>query len=77
MPYEYDTEERAAPIVLDLWDSDQGLLESNDFLGRTVIFLNDPSPRVQSCISRDANEIRNPVWLPVSRTMVVPSVDAS
>ena len=39
--YDFSTPAEAPPIVLNIWDEDLGVLESNDFIGRAVIFLSD------------------------------------
>lgn len=36
---EFDTLETAPPIVLNVWDRDDGVLETDDFLGMAVIFI--------------------------------------
>jgi hypothetical protein len=33
----------APPLVLNVWDKDEGILESDDLIGRAVIFLKDAS----------------------------------
>ena len=35
--------EDAPPIVLNIWDMDAGLIDSKDYLGRSVIYLNEAS----------------------------------
>lgn len=39
--YDFMTQEDAPPIILNIFDEDTGVLASNDFLGRAVIFLKD------------------------------------
>lgn len=39
---EFDTFDTAPPIVLNVWDRD-GVLETDDFLGRAIIFINEAS----------------------------------
>lgn len=39
--YDFLSPEDAPPIVLNIWDKDEGIMESDDFLGRAVIFLKD------------------------------------
>ena len=52
IPFQYDTIERAMPIVLDLFDYDDEILDStDDFMGRCVLFLRDKD--VQSVLSND------------------------
>jgi len=41
--FEFDKLETAPPVVLDLFDKDYGVLDSDDYLGRAQIFLNDAS----------------------------------
>lgn len=48
------------PIVLDIYDHDSGTFSSDDFIGRSVIFLGEN----EDCVSR--NETRPvPKWFPV------------
>lgn len=65
VPFHMDTLERAAPIILNVWDHDDELLDSSDdLIGRAVVFLDDPA--MADIISRE-DVIREPKWLPVSR----------
>jgi hypothetical protein len=41
--YDFLTPEDAPPIILNIWDKDGGVMETDDFLGRAVIFLKDAS----------------------------------
>lgn len=37
------TQEDAPPLILNIWDKDEGAFDSDDFLGRAVIYLKDAS----------------------------------
>lgn len=39
--YDFTTPSEAPPIILNIWDKDEGMFESDDFIGRAVIFLED------------------------------------
>ena len=39
--YDYDNLADAPPVVLNLWDHDDALMDSDDFLGRCVVYLQD------------------------------------
>jgi len=39
--YDFASVEEAPPLVLNIWDKDEGILESDDLIGRAVIFLKD------------------------------------
>jgi hypothetical protein len=41
--YDFLTPADAPPIILNIWDKDEGVLDSDDFIGRAVIFLKDAS----------------------------------
>jgi hypothetical protein len=49
------TREDSPPIILNIWDRDAGAFESDDFLGRSVIYLRD------AALSEDDN-IPLPKW---------------
>lgn len=53
--YDFMTPEDSPPIILNIWDKDEGAFDSDDFLGRAVIFLKDAS------LSEDDN-IPLPKW---------------
>ena len=53
--YDYQTPADAPPIILNIWDKDEGVLESDDFIGRAVIYLKD------AAIS-DNDSIPEPKW---------------
>jgi hypothetical protein len=54
---DYDQPETAPPIVLNLWDKDNDILDStDDFMGRAVIFMQD------AVISRDNSVPPEPKW---------------
>lgn len=55
--YDFDTEEEAPPIILEVYDADIGLLtDSEDFLGRAVINIKD------SHYTSDPVVIPEPKW---------------
>ena len=56
---EFDNVEDAPPIILDLIDLDFGLIQTEDFIGRAVVFLKDIK------FSEDDN-IPKPQWFPVT-----------
>ncbi len=39
--YEFDQIPNAPPIVLNIWDKDEDILDGDDYLGRSVVFLKD------------------------------------
>lgn len=42
IPYEFNTIERAPPLVLNIFDTDDEILDStDDYIGRAVIFLHE------------------------------------
>lgn len=41
--YDYSSLDDAPPVVLNLWDKDDAILDSDDFLGRSVVYLNEAS----------------------------------
>ena len=42
IPFEFNTIERAPPLVLNIFDTDEDLLDStDDYIGRAVIFLQE------------------------------------
>ena len=43
MHYDYSSLDDAPPVVLNLWDQDDSILDSDDFLGRSVVYLKDAS----------------------------------
>ena len=50
----------APPVVLDIYDHDSGAFSSDDYIGRSVIFLD----KAEDCVSR--NERRPaPMWFPI------------
>jgi hypothetical protein len=53
--YDYDNINDAPPVVLNIWDKDDDLLDSDDYLGRCVVYLNKAS------ISQD-DTIPTPLW---------------
>ena len=55
--YDFDEKENAPPIILEVFDSDAGLIsDSADFLGRAVINLTDTS------YTEETNVIPRPKW---------------
>jgi hypothetical protein len=48
------------PIVLDIYDQDTGTFDSDDFIGRSVIFID----KAQSSISRN-DSVPTPQWFPI------------
>lgn len=54
--YDYDTLNDAPPVVLNIWDKDEELLDStDDYLGRCVVYLNN------AAVSHD-DRIPEPKW---------------
>ncbi len=47
--------EDAPPIILNIWDEDKSTFDSDDFLGRAVVYLND------AALSKD-DTIPIPKW---------------
>jgi len=45
----------APPVVLNIWDKDEAILDSDDYLGRCVVYLHEAS------ISQD-DTIPQPKW---------------
>lgn len=39
--YDFTKKEDAPPIILNIWDKDEGAFSNDDFIGRAVIPLND------------------------------------
>lgn len=52
---DFDTPETAPPIVLNIWDKDIGIIDSEDFMGRAVISIKDAS-------KSDNDTIPTPKW---------------
>lgn len=46
--YDMPDLENAPPIVFNVWDSDPGIIDSKDYLGRAVIYLNQCSSNLNS-----------------------------
>ena len=70
MLYDMSDIENAPPIVLNIWDMDAGLIDSKDYLGRSVIYLNEAS----SNLTEDGkdpdddtinNQVPKPKWEPI------------
>jgi hypothetical protein len=53
--YDYDTIHDAPPVVLNIWDKDEAILDTDDYLGRCVVYLNEAS------LSFD-DSIKEPKW---------------
>ena len=53
--YDYDTLNDAPPVVLNIWDKDEQILDTDDYLGRCVVYLNKAS------VSYD-DSIPEPKW---------------
>lgn len=66
MLYDMADLETAPPIVFNIWDRDEDLLDStDDYLGRAVIYLNEASSNLTEHGSEDdiyANNIPKPKW---------------
>jgi hypothetical protein len=41
--YDFVTPAEAPPIVLNIWDKDEGIMDGDDFIGRAIIPLNEAS----------------------------------
>ena len=39
--YDFDNLNDAPPVVMNIWDSDEGAFDKDDYLGRCVVYLND------------------------------------
>lgn len=60
VPFEFTSQDRARPIILNLFDTDEELFDStDDFIGRAVIFLH----QINEISNTDA--IPYPCWHPV------------
>ena len=53
---DFTTPTEAPPIVLNIWDKDEGILDSDDFIGRSVIFFKD------AAVSNDDTIPPEPKW---------------
>ena len=53
--YDYDNLDDAPPVVLDIWDEDPGMLDSADYMGRCVVYLDN----ARVCAD---NSIPTPQW---------------
>lgn len=67
MLYDMADLESAAPIVMNLWDKDSGIVsDSYDFLGRCTVFLKDASTNLTmdnlANEKENANSIPKPKW---------------
>lgn len=62
--------ETAAPIIFDMWDYDDGFLDGNDFLGRSIINLSD------AAISF-GNKIPTPKWHDIKINVTNPKETAN
>lgn len=65
--YDMANVESSPPIVLSIWDKDTGVLESDDYLGRAVIRLDEAATNLSDeSDSRDEetklNDIPPPKW---------------
>lgn len=72
----YDLDD-APPIVLNVYDTDDGLFDSDDYMGRAVIFLNELTKSVDGNppyivyernrpVLKDEDKVKKPSWFPVS-----------
>lgn len=41
--YDYDDIKDAPPVVLNIWDRDENILDDDDYLGRCVVYLDEAS----------------------------------
>ena len=64
MLYDMADLDSAPPIIFNIWDHDEDLLDSSDdFLGRAVIYLKDASSNLQfGDDDSKCNEVPKPVW---------------
>lgn len=57
--------ENAPPIVFNIWDRDSGIVDSDDYLGRSVIYLDEAASNLeddeQDERTRD-NKVPKPRW---------------
>jgi len=53
--YDFDNIQNAPPVILNIWDHDDAILDGDDFLGRSVVYLGDAS------LSND-DSIPEPKW---------------
>ena len=56
MLYDMADIENAPPIVLNIWDRDEGIVDSDDYLGRSVIYLNEASSNLNA-LEQESEEI--------------------
>lgn len=54
----------APPIIFNIWDKDSDLLDStDDFLGRSIIYLKDASTNLEFGDDDDkCNDVPKPIW---------------
>ena len=64
MLYDFSDLESAPPIILNVWDHDDALLDStDDFLGRAIINLQDASTNLEFGDDESKfNEVPKPIW---------------
>jgi hypothetical protein len=65
MLYDMADLDTAPPIVFNIWDQDEGIVESDDYLGRAVIKLKDASSNLSEHGVEDdiyCNSIPKPKW---------------
>ena len=48
MLYDMADIDNAPPIVFNIWDKDAGIIDTEDYLGRSVIYLNEASSNLNS-----------------------------
>ena len=55
----------AMPIVLNVWDSDKGLFDEDDMIGRAIIRIDDAIAK--GVIEEKEDKIPMPRWFPVKK----------
>ncbi len=59
--YDYDSLADAPPVIFNIWDKDENIMDSDDFLGRCVVSLNN------AAVSND-DTIPEPRWHDIKLT---------
>jgi hypothetical protein len=63
IPSDFTSIHDAPPIILNVFDKDEGFLDADDYLGRAEISLEDPNTMY---VEADrGNEIPDPTWHPI------------
>ena len=57
--------ENAPPIVFNIWDRDSGIVDSDDYLGRSVIYLDEAASNLEDDEQDEKirdNKVPKPRW---------------